>query len=167
MGHNAAATQRDRLPDAETLRHLYQQEGKTIREIARSYRCRTSALLRAMDAAGIARRRPGRAHSPLPDWNADKLRLLVKVMGMPHVRAFARGHGVNRIKLAGLLDHRLLDRGCRTRQIVVDHDADIRRAYDAGAHVSALAQHYNCSRRAIAYSLNRTSRKQCATDVCG
>jgi len=54
------------LPDAKQLHRLYVVERKTIREIARLHRCRTAVLLAAMDAAGIARRRPGRQRAPLP-----------------------------------------------------------------------------------------------------
>lgn len=145
------------LPDAETLHQLYCVEGQTVRKIARLHGCRTATLLAAMDAAGIVRRRPGRQRALLPAWDSDKLHQLVQAKGMVYVRAFARRHGVNSEKLAVLLGVRLLDRGQRSQQVALEHDAEIRKAYDAGAAVKTLAAKYGCTRRAISYSLDRTS----------
>lgn len=155
------------LPDADTLRQLYYVEGKTIREMAVLYHCRTSALIREMDAVGIIRRRRGRAREPLPDWDAGKLRQLVKAKGMPHVRAFAQRRGVNRVKLMALLDERPLARGKHNRHVLVDCDAAIRMAYELGTPVNVLAEQYGCSRRAINYSLDRTSGQQWAVSPNG
>ncbi|MEI7642930.1 MAG: hypothetical protein WCJ55_01355 [Chloroflexales bacterium] len=145
------------LPDAETLYQLYITEGKTVRVIARLHRCRTADLLAAMDAAGIPRRRPGRPRAPLPTWDRAKLQQLVRAKGMHYTRAFARRHGVSREKLAALLGERALDRGRRSQQVALEHDAAIRAAYDAGESINALATRYGCTRRAIGYSLDRTS----------
>ncbi|PDV96510.1 hypothetical protein [Candidatus Chloroploca asiatica] len=145
------------IPEAAQLHHDYVREGKTIRELASVYRCRTSVLLAAMDAAGITRRRPGRPRAPVPDWDAEKLHQLVKAKGIRYVRAFARRHGVNREKLAVLLGTPPLERGQRRRQVAVAHDAAIRSAYEAGASINSLATRYGCTRRAIGYSLDRTS----------
>ncbi|MEI8305553.1 MAG: hypothetical protein WCF99_00680 [Chloroflexales bacterium] len=145
------------LPDAETLYQRYVVEGKTIRAIAHLHRCRTADLLAAMDAAGIPRRRPGRPRAPLPAWDREKLQQLVRAKGMRYTRAFARRHGVSREKLAALLGERALDRGQRSQQVAVEHDHAIRAAYDAGESINALATRYGCTRRAIGYSLDRTS----------
>lgn len=145
------------VPDAETLYRLYITERKTVRAIARLHHCRTADLLAAMDTAGISRRRPGRARAPLPEWNREKLQQLVRAKGMRYTRAFARRHGVSREKLAALLGEGPLDRGRRSQQVVLEHDAAIRVAYDAGESINALAAHYGCTRRAIGYSLDRTS----------
>lgn len=143
--------------DAAQLHQLYVVERRTVREIARMHRLRIAAVLAAMDAAGIARRRPGQQRKPPPDWDSEKLQQLVRVNGLPYARAFARRYGVSRHKLAGLLGTRALDRGRRSRQIVIEHDAAIRSAYDEGASVKSLAAKYGCTRRAISYSLDRTS----------
>jgi hypothetical protein len=145
------------LPDATRLHRLYVVERKTIREIARIHRCRTAVLLATMDAAGIARRRPGRQRAPLPAWDSDKLHQLVRAKGLKYARAFARRHGVSKEKLAVLLGAQPLDRGRRSQQVAVEHDAAIRSAYDAGASINSLAARYGCTRRAIGYSLDRTS----------
>lgn len=153
------------LPDAEMLHQLYVVEGKTIREIARLHRCRTATLLAAMDDAGIVRRRPGRQRTPLPTWDSDKLHQLVRANGMAYVRGFASRHGVSSEKLAVLLGARSLDRGRRSQQVALEHDAEIRKAYDAGASVNALAAQYGCTRRAISYSLDRTSGNKGKSDL--
>lgn len=144
------------LPDADQLHQLYVVERRTVREIARMHRLRIADLLAAMDDAGIARR-PGRQRKPPPDWDSEKLRQLVRVNGLPYARAFARRYGVSRHKLAGILGTHALDRGRRSRQIVIEHDEAIRSAYDAGASIKSLAAKYGCTRRAIGYSLDRTS----------
>ena len=46
------------------------------------------------------------------------------------------------------------------------HDAEIRKAYDAGASVNALAAQYGCTKRAISYSLDRTSGSSTWDSVC-
>jgi Mor family transcriptional regulator len=143
--------------NAETIYQLYCREGKTIREIARQYRCRTATILAIMDAAKIARRRPGRQRAPLPVWDRKKLHQLVRAKGMPYTRAFARRHGVSREKLAVLLGERSLERGRRSQQVALEHDTEIRNAFDARASVNVLATQYGCTRRAISYSLDRTS----------
>lgn len=150
------------LPDADTLRQLYYIDGATVRQIAKQFCCRTSAVLRAMDDAGIKRRRTGRTRAPLPAWDSEKLWRLVKVKGMPYVREFAREHGVNQVKLAALLGDSALARGQRRQQVLLDHDEAIRIAYNEGTPIKVLAEQYGCSRRAIGYSLDRTSRKQSA-----
>ena len=165
MEHSSPSASPQALPNAETLRHLYHGEGKTIRQIAAHYHCRPAALLALMDEAGIVRRRPGRARAALPDWDKTKLRLLVKVKGMPYVRAFARARGVNQMRLAALLGERPLPRGQRSHYHLIDHDNAIRRAYNDGTKPSTLAHQYRCSRRAIYYSLDRTSGNQCANTV--
>jgi hypothetical protein len=55
------------IPDSDTLRSLYDDEGKTVREIAALARCRPQTILAEMEAAGIARRRRGRRRASLPD----------------------------------------------------------------------------------------------------
>lgn len=148
------------VPDAETLRRLYEDEGHSVREIARLARCRTQALLEAMDAAGIARRRRGPRRAPLPNWDRDKLLQLVKVKGLPYARAFARRNHVSREKLAVLLGRPRLARGPAARQVLVEHDDAIRAAYERGVPIKSLATHYGSTVRAISYSLDRTSGKQ-------
>lgn len=143
--------------DAETVRALYEEAGLSVREIALHVRCRKQAIIELMDAAGIDRRRRGRQRSPLPDWDRDKLRQLAKAQGMAYTRAFARRHGVNREKLAVLLDRRPLMRGHRPRRIAAEYDDAIREAYEAGVPMHELAACYGCTRRAINYSLDRTS----------
>lgn len=149
-----------RIPDAETLRRLYEEQGKTVREIARLSCCRTATLLEAMEAAGIVRRRRGRRRAPLPDWDSSKLHQLVKAKGLPYVRSFARRNGLSREKLAVLLGRRSLARGKRSEQVVIEHDDEIRAAYERGVSINELAGRYGCTRRAISYSLDRTSWKQ-------
>ncbi|PDW05047.1 hypothetical protein [Candidatus Viridilinea mediisalina] len=144
------------VPDASQLHQLYIVEGQTIRAIAQRYRCRPAAVIAAMEAAGIARRRSGRTRAPLPAWDTEKLRQLVRAKGVRYVRAFARRHGVSKEKLAVLLGNQRLDRGRRSHQRALEHDAAIRSAYDAGAPITALAKQYGCTRRAIGYSLDRT-----------
>lgn len=144
------------LPDAKQLHRLYVVERKTIREIARLYHSRTALLLAAMDAAGIARRRPGRQRAPLPAWDSDKLHQLVKANGLQYARDFARQHGVNKEKLTVLLGGQSLDRGRRRQQVAVEHDSSIRSAYNTGESLNSLAERYGCTRRAISYSLDRT-----------
>jgi hypothetical protein len=148
------------IPDPTTLRRLYQDEGQSIRAIARLARCRPRAVLDAMEAAGIPRRRPGPQRTPLPDWDRDQLRRLVKVRGLAYTRAFARRHGVNREKLAVLLGRRGLPRGVAARQVVVAHDGEIRAAYEQGIAIRKIATNYGCSERAIRYSLDRTCGNQ-------
>lgn len=160
MARNTHQNDRTRLPDAGTLHQLYYVQGKTIAQIAKHYHCRASLVLRAMNEAGITRRRTGRSRAPLPDWDAAKLQQLVKIKGLPYVRAFAKSHGVNRVKLAALLGERPLPRGQRKQQVLLDHDQSIRSAYNAGTPINALAKQYGCSRRAIGYSLDRTSRNE-------
>lgn len=144
------------LPDATQFHQLYIVEGQPIRAIAQRYHCRPAAIITAMDAAGIARRRSGRIRSPLPAWDTEKLRQLVRARGVRYVRAFARRHGVSKEKLAVMLGNQRLDRGRRSQQVALEHDAAIRSAYDAGAPITALARQYGCTRRAIGYSLDRT-----------
>jgi hypothetical protein len=144
-------------PDAETVRLLYAEESKNVREIALLLRCRKQTVLAVMEAAGISRRRRGRARAPLPDWDQKKLRQLARAQGMAYARAFARRHGVNREKLAVLLDRRLLMRGKRLRCGAAEYDDAIRAAYEAGVPIKTLAARYDCTRRAISYSLDRTS----------
>jgi transposase-like protein len=144
------------LPDATQLHQLYIVEGQTIRAIAQRYRCRPAAIIAAMEAAGIVRRRSGRTRAPLPAWDTEKLRQLVRAKGVRYVRAFARRHGVSKEKLAVMLGNQRLDRGRRSQQVALEHDAAIRSAYDAGASITSLARQYGCTRRAIGYSLDRT-----------
>jgi hypothetical protein len=148
------------IPDAGTLRRLYEDEGWSVREIARRSGCRTQALLCAMDAAGIVRRRRGPRRTPLPDWDCEKLQQLAKVQGLAYARAFARRRGVSHAKLALLLGQATLPRGNRARQVIVEHDAAIREAYEHGVPVKDLATRYGCTVRGICYSLDRTSGKQ-------
>jgi hypothetical protein len=148
------------IPDPDTLRRLYQDEGRAVREIARLAQCRTKTLLEAMDAAGIERRRRGPRRAPLPDWDREKLQQLAKVQGHAYVYAFARRHRVSRAKLAILLGRSVLPRGRAERQVVIEHDAAIREAYDRGVPVKDLAARYGCTVRGICYSLDRTSGKQ-------
>lgn len=145
------------LPDEETVRFLYENEGKSVREIALLLRCRKQTVLAVMEAAGISRRRRGRVRAPLPEWDREKLRQLARAQGMAYARAFARRYGVNREKLAVLLDRRLLMRGKRPRCVAAEYDDAIREAYEAGVPIKTLAAHYGCTRRAISYSLDRTS----------
>jgi len=138
------------------LRQWYVEEGLSIAEIARRLHRRKSTVAAWLDAAGIPRRRRGPRPTPLPPWDRAKLWQLVRAKGMAYVRAFAQSHGVNSSKLRALLGITRLERGAAHRYRVILHDREIRAAYDAGVSVSELARRYECSRRAIAYSLNRT-----------
>lgn len=160
MAHNPGPEAHSKLPDAESLHLLYSIEGTTVRELAKHFHCRVSTLLRAMDDAGIKRRRSGRPRATVPEWDSEKLQQLVKIKGMPYARAFAQQRGVNPVKLAMLLGKRRLPGGDQQRLIVIDHDETIRAAYNNGISIKALAEQYGCSRRTINYSLDRTSRKQ-------
>lgn len=160
MDRNDNGKQSYILPDSDTLRQLYYIDGATIRQIAKQYHCRASVLLRAMDAAGIKRRRSGPSRAPLPAWESKKLQQLVKVNGLPYVRVFAQNHGVNKVKLAMLLGKQSMARGQRRQQVILDHNAAIRYGYNQGISIKALAEQYGCSWRAIGYSLDRTSGNQ-------
>lgn len=162
MARSTTHTSVSTVPDAERLRQLYLVDQATVRELARRYHCRMSTLLRAMDDAGIVRRRSGRPRSPLPEWDGEKLQRLIKVKGIHYARAFAQHRGVNPVKLAALLGKRPLPRGDFRRHILLDHDDAIRAAYNDGISIKELAEQYGSSRRAIGYSLDRTSRKQSA-----
>lgn len=145
------------IPDAETLRRLYEDEGLTVRAIAARAGCRTSRLLAAMNQAGIARRRPGRRRSPMPAIEPALLQELARLGGRARARAIARGFGINREKCDRLLGERLANRGRIEQQVLYAHDAAIRAAYEAGTAVKELARQYGCSRRAISRSLDRTT----------
>ena len=145
------------LPDAETLRRLYNDEGKTVREIAALARCRMQTLLAAMEAAGIARRRRGRRRAPLPDIDPEVLAEIVRLGGRARARRIARGLGINREKFDRLLGYRLGNRGRIEAQVLTLRDDVIRATYDAGVTVNALAANYGCTRRAISRSLDRTT----------
>lgn len=147
------------IPDPETLRRLYEDEGWSVRELAHRAGCRTQTLLQAMDVAGIVRRRRGPRRAPLPDWDREKLQQLAKVQGLAYVYAFARRHRVSRAKLAILLGRPILPRGSAERHVVLKHDDAIREAYDRGMPVKELAARYACTVRGICYSLDRTSGK--------
>lgn len=69
------------LHDADTLRRLYDEEGKTVREIAALAHCRLQTLLVAMETAGIARRRRGRRRAALPDIDPDTLAEIARLGG--------------------------------------------------------------------------------------
>lgn len=145
------------LPDVEAIRLLYEEEGLNLREIALRLRCRKQTVIELMESAGISRRRRGRQRALLPDWDKDALRQLAKAKGMPYTRVFAHRHGVNREKLAVLLDRQPLIRGYRPRRVAAEYDDAIREAYEAGVAINELAVCYGCTRRAISYSLDRTS----------
>lgn len=145
------------LPDVETVRLLYEEEGLNVQVIALRLRCRKQTVIAVMKAAGIERRRSGRPRAPLPEWDTDALRQLAKAKGLPYTRAFARHHGVNREKLTVLLGRQPLIRGHRPRRIAAEYDEAIREAYEAGVPIKELAACYGCTRRAISYSLDRTS----------
>lgn len=144
------------VPDADALRSLYEDEGKTVREIAALARCRLQSILVAMDAAGIARRRRGRRRAPLPDIDPEMLAEIARLGGRARARAIARALGINREKFDRLIGDRLGNRGRIERQMLAMHDDEIRAAYDAGVAVSDLAARYGCTRRAISRSLDRT-----------
>ena len=145
------------IPDAETLRRLYEEEGKTVREIAAFARCRMQALLAAMQAAGIVRRRRGRRRAPLPDIDPDTLVEIARLGGRARARSIARELGINREKFDLLVGHRLGNRGRIEAQMLYMHDEEIRAAYEAGSSVNNLAAQYGCTRRAISRSLDRTT----------
>lgn len=144
------------IPDAETLRRLYEDEGKTVRELAALARCRMATLLAALDAAGIVRR-PGRRRRPLPELDREVLRAIARLGGRARARAAARALGVNRRKLDVLLGQRQANRGNLSRHVLCAHDDAVRAAYDAGTPVRVIAAHYGCSRRAVGKSLDRTA----------
>lgn len=154
--HDEQRQWRDEPPTNDVLRRWYIEEGLSIAEIARRVHRRKDTVRAWLTAAGIPRRRRGPRPAPLPAWDRTKLWQLVRVKGMAYVRAFAQAHGVNNTKLRVLLGVTSLERGIAHRYRVVLHDREIRAAYDAGVSVSELARRYGCSRRAIAYSLNRT-----------
>ena len=145
------------LPDAETLRRLYEEEGKTVREMAALARCRMQTLLAAMKAAGIARRRRGRRRAPLPDIDPDTLVEIARLGGRARARAVAHALGINREKFDLLIGYRLGNRGRIEAQVLTLRDDEIRAAYDAGMAVNDLAARYGCTRRAISRSLDRTT----------
>ncbi len=145
------------MPTAATLRQLYEEDGKTLREIAAMVGCRMQTLLAAMDAAGIVRRRRGRRRAPLPAIPPELLAELVRLKGRRWARHMARQWGLNREKFDRLLGQRLGNRGRIEQQVLVSHDEAIRAAYDAGSPVTALAARYGCTRRAISRSLDRTA----------
>lgn len=145
------------IPDADALRSLYEDEGKTIREIAALARCRWQRILIAMDAAGITRRRRGRRRAPLPDIDPEMLAEIARLGGRARARAVAHSLGINREKFDRLIGDRLGNRGRIEQQTLAMHDDEIRAAYDAGAAVNDLAARYGCTRRAISRSLDRTA----------
>lgn len=145
------------LPDADTLRALYDDEGKTVREIAALARCRPQTILAAMEAAGIPRRRRGRRRTPLPDIDPETLSEIARLGGRARARAVARSLGINREKFDLLIGYRLGNRGQIETQVLALRDAEIREAYDAGVAVNELATRYGCTRRAISRSLDRTT----------
>lgn len=150
------------VPDADALRSLYEDEGKTVREIAALARCRLQSILVAMDAAGIARRRRGRRRAPLPDIDPEMLAEIARLGGRARARAIARALGINREKFDRLIGDRLGNRGRIERQMLAMHDDEIRAAYDAGVAVNDLAACYGCTRRAISRSLDRTTPRAMA-----
>lgn len=150
------------VPDADALRSLYEDEGKTVREIAALARCRLQSILVAMDAAGIARRRRGRRRAPLPNIDPEMLAEIARLGGRARARAIARALGINREKFDRLIGDRLGNRGRIERQMLAMHDDEIRAAYDAGVAVSDLAARYGCTRRAISRSLDRTTPRAIA-----
>lgn len=150
------------VPDADALRSLYEDEGKTVREIAALARCRLQSILVAMDAAGIARRRRGRRRAPLPDIDPEMLAEIARLGGRARARAIARALGINREKFDRLIGDRLGNRGRIERQMLAMHDDEIRAAYDAGVAVNDLAARYGCTRRAISRSLDRTTPRAIA-----
>lgn len=152
------------VPDADALRSLYEDEGKTVREIAALARCRLQSILVAMDAAGIARRRRGRRRAPLLDIDPEMLAEIARLGGRARARAraIARALGINREKFDRLIGDRLGNRGRIERQMLAMHDDEIRAAYDAGVAVSDLAARYGCTRRAISRSLDRTTPRAIA-----
>ena len=145
------------LPDADTLRALYDEDGKTVREIAALARCRPQTILAAMEAAGIPRRRRGRRRTPLPDIDPETLAEIARLGGRARARAIARSLGINREKFDLLIGYRLGNRGQIETQVLALRDAEIRAAYDAGVAVNELATRYGCTRRAISRSLDRTT----------
>lgn len=150
------------LPDADTLRALYDDEGKTVREIAALARCRPQTILAAMEAAGIPRRRRGRRRTPLPDIDPETLAEIARLGGRARARAVARSLGINREKFDLLIGYRLGNRGQIETQVLALRDAEIRAAYDAGVAVNELATCYGCTRRAISRSLDRTTPRAIA-----
>lgn len=145
------------IPDSDTLRRLYADEGKTVREIAALARCRPQRILAAMEAAGIARRRRGRRRAPLPDLDPEMLAEIVRLSGRARARQLARVLGINREKFDRLIGYRLGNRGRIETQVLTMRDDDIRAAYEAGVAINALAACYGCTRRAISRSLDRTT----------
>lgn len=145
------------LPDADTLRALYDEDGKTVREIAALARCRPQTILAAMEAAGIPRRRRGRRRASLPDIDPETLAEIARLGGRARARAVARSLGINREKFDLLIGYRLGNRGQIETQVLALRDAEIREAYDAGVTVNELATRYGCTRRAISRSLDRTT----------
>jgi DNA-binding MarR family transcriptional regulator len=145
------------VPDPDTLRALYDEDGKTVRQIAALARCRPQTILAAMEAAGIARRRRGRRRAPLPDIDPETLAEIARLGGRARARAVARSLGINREKFDLLIGYRLGNRGQIETQVLALRDAEIRAAYDAGVAVNELATHYGCTRRAISRSLDRTT----------
>ena len=142
--------------DAETLRVLYVEEGKTLHELALMGRCRPQRILKAMKAWGIPRRRRGRRRSLHPDVDPELLKAITRLGGRTHARAVARTHGINRDRFDRLIGDRLGNRGAITRHVLYRHDDAIRRAYEDGMLVKDLAARYGCSRRSISRSLDRT-----------
>ena len=150
------------LPDADTLRALYDEDGKTVREIAALARCRPQTILAAMEAAGIPRRGRGRRRAPLPDIAPETLAEIARLGGRARARAVARSLGINREKFDLLIGYRLGNRGQIETQVLALRDAEIRAAYDAGVAVNELATRYSCTRRAISRSLDRTTPRAIA-----
>lgn len=145
------------IPTAAELWQWYVEEQQTVQAIARRCRIRKEKVIALMEAAGIPRRPSGRQRTPLPAWDRAKLQQLASVMTRAELIAFARRHGINRIKLNVLLGLPQLPRGRLETQRLCRVQAAIRTAYEAGVSVRELAIQYQVSRRAIYYCLDRTS----------